>query len=208
MCRAAMQAKGDNEMDDQLQRDAWWNSLTASARDDALAYNDKFVKGMTFGLGDPGLAAQEEDPDALGAQIAGALGWATAAVDQAALAAFGGELVGGLGEAGGAGETTEAGAEGAETPASTPTGRSGSEMDVEPGTNAPGSVGGRDYTGHAFDQMQGRGIPPSAVENTIQNGTESAGNTSAETVFHDPANNLTVVTDTGSGRVVTVHHGR
>jgi hypothetical protein len=44
-------------------------------------------------------------------------------------------------------------------PASTPVGRSGNPIDVKPGTNQPGSVGGRDYIGHAFGQMQGRGIP-------------------------------------------------
>jgi RHS repeat-associated protein len=85
---------------------------------------------------------------------------------------------------------------------SSPTGRSGNPMEVEPGTNAPGSVNGRDYTGHAFDQIQGRGITPSAVENTIQTGTPSEGNIPGTRVYYDRVNNLTAVTDSGSGRVI------
>jgi hypothetical protein len=34
----------------------------------------------------------------------------------------------------------------------------GGEMIVKPGTNAPGVVNGRAYSGHAFDQMQARGL--------------------------------------------------
>ncbi|WP_435393417.1 RHS repeat-associated core domain-containing protein, partial [Henriciella pelagia] len=89
-------------------------------------------------------------------------------------------------------------------PASTPVGRRGSPMDVTPGTNAPGSVGGRDYSGHAFDQMQGRGIPPSAVENAIGTGARSAGRTPGTSVFRDGTNGVSVVVDDASGRVVTV----
>jgi uncharacterized protein RhaS with RHS repeats len=62
-----------------------------------------------------------------------------------------------------------------DVPASTPVGRNGSPMDVPRGTNSPTTVNGQQYTGHSLDQMQGRGITPSAVENTIQTGTASAG---------------------------------
>ncbi len=94
-----------------------------------------------------------------------------------------------------------------ETEASTPVGRSGNPADVAPGTNSPTNIDGREYSGHALDQMQGRGIPSSVVEDTIQNGTSTAGNTPGETVHYSPTNNLSVVTDTPSGRVVTVHPG-
>lgn len=43
---------------------------------------------------------------------------------------------------------------------STPTGQRGGPIDVKPGTNRPTNIGGRDYTGHALDRMQGRGVPP------------------------------------------------
>lgn len=51
-----------------------------------------------------------------------------------------------------------------------PQGSRGNPIDITPGTNAPANINGRDYSGHAIDQMQGRGVPPSAVEDTIQNG--------------------------------------
>jgi hypothetical protein len=96
---------------------------------------------------------------------------------------------------------------GSVTDPSTPIGRSGNPINVEPGTNEPGTVCGRNYSGHAFDQMQGRGIPPSAVENTIENGIPTPGNTPGTTVYYDTTNNLTAVVDTLSGRVITVHPG-
>ncbi len=94
------------------------------------------------------------------------------------------------------------------TSASTPVGASGSPITVQPGANTPTTINGIDYTGHALDSMQSRGIPPSAVQNTIQQGVPAPGNTPLATTYYDPANNLTVVTDTGSGRVITVHPGR
>jgi CubicO group peptidase (beta-lactamase class C family) len=51
--------------------------------------------------------------------------------------------------------------------------------------------------------MQGRGVPPTAVENAIDTGTRSAGNTSGTSVYTDPANGVTVVTNS-NGRVITV----
>ncbi|MFT3777045.1 MAG: RHS repeat-associated core domain-containing protein [Ottowia sp.] len=48
--------------------------------------------------------------------------------------------------------------DGGDADASTPTGRRGSPMEVEPGTNDPTTIEGRDYTGHALDRMQGRGV--------------------------------------------------
>lgn len=97
-------------------------------------------------------------------------------------------------------------------PASTPVGRSGNPMKVAPPdgppANSPGVVGGRPYSGHAFDQMQGRGIPPSVVENTIQTGRSFPGNRPGTTGYFDSGNNVTVITGSTSGRVVTVRQGR
>ncbi|RMO60356.1 YD repeat-containing protein [Pseudomonas amygdali pv. eriobotryae] len=86
--------------------------------------------------------------------------------------------------------------------ASTPTGQRGSPIDVESGTNEPTEIDGREYSGHALDRMQGRGVPPSAVEDAIQNGKSSSGNTPGTTV-HVGSNGVTVVTNSG-GRVITV----
>ena len=85
---------------------------------------------------------------------------------------------------------------------STPTGNRGSPIEVKPGTNKPATIGGRDYTGHGLDRMQGRGIPPSAVEEAIQNGKSSPGNQPGTTV-HTGWDGVTVVTGEG-GRVITV----
>ena len=43
---------------------------------------------------------------------------------------------------------------------STPVGSSRSPMEVEPGTNDPTNIGGRDYSDHSQDRMQGRGVSP------------------------------------------------
>ena len=94
----------------------------------------------------------------------------------------------------------------AETPASTPVGRSGSHLGINPGTNADTVIGGRLYRGHALDSMQERGLTPAVVEDTIQTGAGAPGNTSSTTTHH--SSNVTVVTDTQSGRVVTTRKGK
>lgn len=91
-------------------------------------------------------------------------------------------------------------------PASTPVGNSRSPMDVPKGTNEPGSVGNTNYTGHAFDRMQGRGVPPSAVEDALANGVKGPGNTPGSTTYYSPENNLTVVKNP-NGTVKTVRKG-
>lgn len=85
-------------------------------------------------------------------------------------------------------------------PASAPVGRSGAPLNVSPGTNAPATIGGRNFTGHAIDRMQGRGIPPSAVDNTIRNGIPSAGRGGA-TIYR--TNELKVIVNP-NGSVKTV----
>lgn len=75
-------------------------------------------------------------------------------------------------------------------------------MNVSKGTNKPTNINGRDFSGHALDQMQGRGIPPSVVEDAIQNGSPVPGNTPGTTKIVGQ-NGVNVVIN-NSGRVVTV----
>lgn len=76
----------------------------------------------------------------------------------------------------------------------------------QPTRNTPGAVDGTDYAGHAFDRMQDRGLAPSVIQNTIENGvpTPSRGGT---TVFYDSVNNVSVVTNS-EGKVITVKYGK
>jgi RHS repeat-associated protein len=90
-----------------------------------------------------------------------------------------------------------------ETSAKTPVGRSGSHMDIKT-PNSPGTVNGVQFTGHAFDQMQSRGITsPTAVIDVINNPVSTApGNVPFTTVYFK--DNLKVVTNTDGTRVITV----
>jgi hypothetical protein len=110
---------------------------------------------------------------------------------------------GGLGGGGGGGGYY--GGRGA-VPASTPVGSSRSPINVPSPTNAPATISGRPFSGHALDRMQGRGIPPSIVENTLQTGRVCPGR-SGTTQYYGSTNNVTVVVDTKTGTVVTVHQG-
>ena len=60
----------------------------------------------------------------------------------------------------------------------------------------------------SLDQMQNRGITPSVVENAIKTGNASPGNVAGRTIFRDSSNNISVVTDTATGRVITVRGGQ
>jgi hypothetical protein len=81
-------------------------------------------------------------------------------------------------------------------------------MDVLPGTNSPGTVNGQNYSGHAFDEMQSDGIPPSVVTNTVENGTQMTGKVPGTNAFYDPVNNITVITNSTNGTVITVSRGQ
>jgi hypothetical protein len=83
--------------------------------------------------------------------------------------------------------------------------RYGGEIRVAPGRNIPGVVNGRAYSGHAFDQMQARGIVPSVVDDTIATGV-SAPSRSSTSVFYGAGNDVSVVVNS-QGRVVTVSYG-
>jgi Domain of unknown function (DUF4258) len=83
----------------------------------------------------------------------------------------------------------------------------GNEIQVMPGTNTPETIGGREYSGHALDRMQERGYLPSVVENTIRTGTASGGNSTGTTKYYDAVNNVSVIIDNATKRVVTVRGG-
>lgn len=89
---------------------------------------------------------------------------------------------------------------------STPTGRRGNPIDVTPGTNDRQTIGDREYSGHALDQMQGRGVPPAVVEDSIANGTSHPDKTYPEsrTEHRSQDGRIVVITDVESGRVITV----
>ena len=85
-------------------------------------------------------------------------------------------------------------------------GRGGSPMTVPRGTNDPTIINGISYSGHAIDQMQGRGIPPSIVQNTIQNGVIYQTRLGT-TGYYDSVNNVRVITNSDTGVVITVIPG-
>ncbi|MFJ9775510.1 polymorphic toxin-type HINT domain-containing protein [Kitasatospora sp. NPDC101157] len=89
----------------------------------------------------------------------------------------------------------------------TPTGGRGTNFrNLSP--NEPATISGREYSGHAIDRMQERGIMPSVVENTIRVGERSPGKRAGTSAYYEPENNVTVIVDSESGRVVTVSSGR
>lgn len=89
--------------------------------------------------------------------------------------------------------------------ASTPTGSRENPMEVEDGSNEPTEIDGRDYSGHALDRMQGRGVTPTAVEEAIGNGEQGEGNKPGTATHTDSQNGVQVVTN-DDGKVVTVKH--
>lgn len=94
-------------------------------------------------------------------------------------------------------------------PASTPVSRGGMEMFLpgRPSQNSPGEVCGRSFTGHAFDRMQSRGLTPSVVFDTIQNGQRLPGRSSSETVYYSAVNDVSVVVNANHGGVVSLFRG-
>jgi hypothetical protein len=92
--------------------------------------------------------------------------------------------------------------------AKTVVGRIHSPIRIQPGTNKPETIGGRMYSGHALDRMQGRGIYPSVVENAIKKGQTTPGSRKGTTAHYDPKNKLTVITNASNGRVITTYPNR
>ena len=73
--------------------------------------------------------------------------------------------------------------------------------------NTPEVIGGRNFSGHALDQMQNRGIMPSVVENTLKNATSFPDKTATTTGFYDAVNNVRVIVNSQNGTIVTVIRG-
>jgi len=99
------------------------------------------------------------------------------------------------------------------TAARTPVGRRGNPLNVavpegRTALNSPATINGRQFSGHALDRLQGQGIPPSVAEGAIRPGNAIPGKVPGTTAYYDSVNNVTVITDTASGRVVTVDFGR
>ena len=115
-----------------------------------------------------------------------------------AAGAYGGRLLAGMSWVGNAAKTAGN--------ATGVLGRSGEPLvnaAIQPLRNQATTISGRQFTGHALDQMQNRGFMPSVVENTIRQGT-SFPTRAGTTGFYDAVNNVRVITDSASGRVVTV----
>lgn len=76
----------------------------------------------------------------------------------------------------------------------------------QPVRNESTTIGNTDYSGHALDRMQDRGIMPSVVQNTINTGAATPSRLGT-TVYYDAGNNVSVVTN-AKGKVVTVKYGK
>jgi len=88
-------------------------------------------------------------------------------------------------------------------PASAPKGRLGSPTDVPRVTNNGGIIDGLDFSGHALDQMQGRGIPLSIVGEVIAHSTVTAGR-NGTWLFTDAKNGIQVVVNGTTSRIIIV----
>ena len=74
--------------------------------------------------------------------------------------------------------------------------------------NTPTIINSREYSGHALDEMRTQGIMPSVVENTVANNQGALSSKVLNNVIHyDSINNISVVVDKISGRVVTASFG-
>jgi hypothetical protein len=99
----------------------------------------------------------------------------------------------------------------ARPPASSPMGSRGLELDrapFQPNRNLPGTVNRVLYSGHAFDQMQNRGLPPSVAEQAMREGAPSPGKTIERVKYYDPVNGVVVVRDKYTGNVISVMRTR
>ena len=73
--------------------------------------------------------------------------------------------------------------------------------------NVATDINGRTFGGHALDRMQQQGITPSVVEDAVSSSVVE-GKRPGTSAHYSEANDLTVITDTESGRVITVDYGR
>lgn len=76
-----------------------------------------------------------------------------------------------------------------------------------PPRNRPETINGVPYSGHAFDQMQNRGIFLSVVEHVLRNGLKRAGKGPNTTRYYDPINNISVIRNDRTGNIITLRGG-
>ena len=67
-------------------------------------------------------------------------------------------------------------------------------------------INGREYSGHALDRMQDRGILPSLVEHTIKTGSKTT-NELGVSIYKDNINGVKIITN-DKGKVITVTYER
>ncbi|OOF52595.1 VENN motif pre-toxin domain-containing protein [Rodentibacter trehalosifermentans] len=72
----------------------------------------------------------------------------------------------------------------------------------QPVRNESAYISGREYSGHALDRMQDRGIFPSVIENTIKVGNKIT-NELGVSIYKDRINGIKVITN-DKGKVITV----
>jgi len=95
-------------------------------------------------------------------------------------------------------------------PASSFVGNSQNQLQAPAGTpprSSSGSFQGTPFSGHAFDQPQNRGIPPSVAVQAIQSGIASPGNEPGTVKYYDPGNNISFIVNQNTGTVITVRPG-
>ena len=56
--------------------------------------------------------------------------------------------------------------------------------------------------------MQNRGLMPSIIENTIKNDSITVGKKVGTIAHYDPINNVSVITNSQSGKVITTGYGQ
>ncbi|WP_420836702.1 pre-toxin TG domain-containing protein [Calidithermus terrae] len=88
-------------------------------------------------------------------------------------------------------------------PASAPHGKRGFPIEIPRGTNSPATINGIDYSGHALDQMQRRGITPSVVEEAVAYGIVRPAR-EGTWEFYDAKNGISVIVSSTTSKIITV----
>jgi len=89
--------------------------------------------------------------------------------------------------------------------ASTPVFRKGQQGNLLR-TFQPKVIHGREYSGHAIQRMNERGLTPMAIENAIKNGVSFPNKEMGRVTYYDSLNKISVVTE--SNKVITVSRGK
>ena len=85
-------------------------------------------------------------------------------------------------------------------------GRSGFELrnaTIQPIRNKTKIIDGMNFSGHALDKMQNRGIMPSVVKYVIQNGRSVKSRTGTKS-FYDSKNHVQVIINSQTNKIITV----